>query len=253
MIRLVGVLIWKDSTIVQSERFKHTNVIHDNAIHAIESFRADDLDELVILNVSPNNQSFTTFAKDLSRITQEVRIPISAGGHVTDPSDIELLLRCGVDKIVLNTSIVENPKFAREMSNLYGSSTIVASVDVMNDPQRDTKIVWTNQGKKQTDLGLSDWIQLAEEVGAGEIFFNSIDHDGSRKGYDLQSLRFIKNNSELPLIGFGGVGDWEHLAEGLLAGCDAVAFANGLHYVEFAPRKAKRYLEESGFEVRKWG
>ena len=253
MIRLIGVLIWKDSTIVQSERFEHTNVIHDDAIHAIESFRADDLDELVILNVSASNQSLKAFAKDLNRITQEVRIPISAGGHVSNPSDLELLLRCGADKIVLNTAIVEKPNFTRDMSNFYGSSTIVASVDVMNDPQSKNKTVWTNQGKKQTDLGLSDWLQLVEEVGVGEILFNSIDHDGSRKGYDLQSLGFIKDNTELPLIGFGGVGHWEHLAEGLLAGCDAVAFANGLHYVEFAPRKAKRYLKENGFEVRKWG
>jgi cyclase len=253
MIRLIGVLVWKNSTIVQSEGFKHTNVIHDNAIHAVESFRADDLDELVILNVSSRKDSLTTFAKDLERITQKVRIPISAGGHLTSAADLELLLRSGADRIILNTAIVENPKFVKEMSDLYGSSTIVASVDVKSEIKSNTKIVHTNRGRKQTNLGLKEWIQLAETAGAGEIFFNSIDHDGGRKGYDLESLKFIKSESGLPLIGFGGVGEWEHLAEGLLAGCDAVGFANGLHYVEFAPRKAKRYLYDNGFAVRKWG
>jgi len=253
MIRVVGVLIWKDSTIVQSEKFTHTNVIHDDVIHAVESFRADDLDELVILNVSPNSQSITTFAKELGRITRDVRIPISAGGHISCKYDFEQLLGNGADKIVVNTSIVENPEFVKEMSNLYGSSTIVGSVDIRKNIETNTRVVFTRQGKKQTDLDLREWLKLAQETGVGEILFNSIDHDGGREGYDLESLRFIADNTALPLIGFGGVGKWEHLAEGLMQGCDAVAFANGLHYVEFAPRKAKRFLIDKGFEVRKWG
>lgn len=252
MNRLIGVLVWKNGSIVQSEKFLHPNVIHSDPLFAIESFRSDDLDELVILNVSREESSVSNFLVDLERITRKVRIPVAAGGFIKSTNIAHKFLECGADKLIVNTAIVESPDLIIDLSLKYGSSTIVASVDVREERFSNVPKVYINRGKFETSYNLSDWLELVEGLKVGEILFNSINHDGARKGYDLRSLAYIARNTSLPLIGFGGVSNWIHLAEGLRVGCSGVAFANALYYLEFAPRKAKKYLMEEGFNMRAW-
>jgi cyclase len=253
MIRLIGVLLWKNQTIVQSEKFVHTNVIHSDALHAVESFRSDDLDELIVINVSEDSSSFESFILDLNRITSKVRIPVAAGGHIRTEGQAQMLLDNGADKLVINSLILLDEDLVRTLSSLYGASTLVASVDIKKDDYNSHKYVYIERGKIKTEVTLEEWLSKVQRMGIGEVFFNSIDHDGSRNGYDLESLRFLAKNTNLPIIGFGGVSEWNHLTQGILAGCSAVAFANTLYYVEFAPRKAKKYLMESGVDIRIWG
>lgn len=247
--RLIAVLILRDGQVVQSVRFKHTNVIHSDAVHAVECFNKWAVDELVMLNVSPDATSAKGFAEVVRNISGQCFVPLSAGGWITDASYAEELLRSGADKLVLNTAFHTQPKLTQSLSARYGKQCIVASMDVKQHESGQATVM-VNRGRDDTGINPEDWAKQAVALGAGEIFFNSIDHDGARKGYNLPVLTEVCHAVDVPVIAFGGVFTWQHLVDGLNAGAQAAAAANIFHYTEHSTRKAKRYLVEAGIPVR---
>ncbi|MFH1067221.1 MAG: HisA/HisF-related TIM barrel protein [bacterium] len=250
--RLIAILIIRDGRVVQSVKFKHTNSIHYDPVHAIECFNKWAVDEIVILNVSRDASSRASFAETVKRISQKCFVPLSVGGWITDMEYGLLLLQSGADKLVLNTVVADDPKLVQQMSRRLGKQCVVASLDVQRD-EKGKAVVMVDRGQRSTGCSPKEWAMKAEKLGAGEIFFNSIDHDGNRKGYDLAELKKICAAVEIPVIAFGGVFDWQHLVEGIRAGADAVAAANLFHYTEHATVKAKRHLHQAGVHVRAEG
>jgi imidazole glycerol-phosphate synthase subunit HisF len=247
--RMIAVLIIRHGQVVQSVKFKHTNVIHYDPIHAVDCFSQWDIDELAILNVSRNAESAADFASVLARISAKCFVPISAGGWVTSDGYARELLNSGADKICVNTLFRTDPQLAERLARKYGSQCIVGSLDVKRS-EDGVVSAWVDRGRVRVDKSPVEWAQHLESCGAGEILFNSIDHDGSRGGYNLPVLRDVVAAVDVPVIAFGGVFDWHHLGEGLDAGAEAVAVANKLHYIEHSARKAKKYLLEAGYQVR---
>jgi len=250
--RLIAVLICRDGKIVQSVNFKHTNVIHYDPIHAMDAFNKWSVDEIVLLNVSKEASSQEAFLEIVKRISRHCFVPLSVGGWVNNESYAQRLLRYGADKLVINTILMSDESLVKSLSQKYGKQCIVASIDFKLD-EKGFPIVIVDRGKKSTGINPVTWAKKAENLGVGEILLNSIDHDGARKGYDLITLKKISDNVEIPVIAFGGVFSWAHLVDGLKAGAEAVAAANQFHYTEQATRKAKSYLKEKGFMVRKDG
>lgn len=248
-IRLIAVLVVRDGQVVQSVRFKHTNVIHYDPVHAMECFNKWAVDEIVILNVSRDAESRDKFAEIVGKICNDCFVPVTVGGWITDADYASRMLRSGADKLCLNTVFHTDPELVTRLSRRYGRQCIVASIDakVAADGRAS---VYVDRGRIDTQVAPLDWARRAVELGAGEIFFNSIDHDGNRKGYDLETLPQICHGVEIPVIAFGGVFRWDHLAEGVTAGADAVAAANIFHYTEHSARKAKRFLLDAGIPVR---
>ena len=246
--RFVAVLILLDGQVVQSVRFKHTNVIHSDPIHAIEALNKWSVDEIVVLNVSRNKESRTSFVNELERISEKCFVPISAGGWITDEIYAKALLRAGADKIMLNSAFSVYPELVTSLSKTYGKQCIVASMDVKK--LNGTKTVWIDRGRHNTHVSPVDWAKKAIELGAGELFFNSIEHDGARQGYDVETISEICKEITIPLIAFGGIFRWSQLMDGFISGADAVAVANQLHYTEHAAKKAKKFLQESGIKIR---
>jgi cyclase len=248
--RLIAVLILRDGRVVQSVRFKHTNVIHYDPVHAVECFNKWAVDEIVMLNVSPSPDSRQDFLEAVGRISEECFVPLSVGGWITDGDYARALLSKGADKLVLNTLFADDPDLVTALSRRFGRQCIVASMDVKRGEAGEAQVM-VDRGRRATGVAPVAWAQRAETLGAGEIFFNSMDHDGARKGYDLETLGAVCRAVSVPVIAFGGVFTWNHLLDGLKAGADAVAVANQFHYTEHSTRKAKRYLVQSGVAVRK--
>lgn len=250
--RLIAVLIVLDGQVVQSVRFKHTNVIHYDPIHAIEAFNQWAVDEIVILNVSRNPETRDAFADTVANISTMCYVPLAAGGWITDAQYAQRLLRSGADKIVVNSIIWDDPQLVTELSRRYGKQCVVASIDVQRIDDVIPQVV-ADRGRKPTGIGAVEGALRAVDAGAGEILFNSIDHDGARKGYDTESIRAISEAVDVPVIAFGGVLKWDHLLQGIEAGADAVAVANQFHYTEQSTKKAKAFLAKADVTVREEG
>jgi len=250
--RLIAVLILRDGQVVQSVRFKHTNVIHYDAVHAMEAFNKWAVDEIVILNVTRDEESRVKFSEVVERISRQCFVPLSAGGWITDEDYAQTLLRSGADKLVVNTVLHSKPELVTTLSRRYGRQCIVASIDVRKDEAGQTRVV-IDRGRTFIDADPVGWARRAVEIGAGEVLLNSVDHDGARRGYDLQTLGEVCRSVDVPVIAFGGVFTWPHLVEGIEAGATAVAVANLFHYTEQSTRKAKTYLARAGVMVRSEG
>ena len=251
-VRLIAVLILREGQVVQSVRFKHTNVIHSDAVHAMEAFNKWAVDEIVILNVSRSNNSCVEFAKIVDRISAHCYVPLTVGGWIDSDDYAQMLLRSGADKLAINTAFLDDPKLVSRLAMKYGRQCIVASIDVKRNTSGESVVV-VDRGSRLVACSPVVWSKKAVELGAGEIFLNSVDHDGARKGYDLESINNISHAVNVPVIAFGGVFNWGHLVEGVNAGASAVAAANIFHYTEQSTRKAKSFLSEAGILVRSQG
>jgi len=249
--RLIAVLILRNGQVVQSVRFKHTNVIHSDPVHAIEAFNKWAVDEIAMINVSREQGSRDQFAESVAKVSRHCFVPLSVGGWITDAEYAHTLLRSGADKLIINSALADDPQLVTGLSVRLGRQCIVGSLDVKRTDGKPT--VFVDRARRDTQQDPVSWARRACEIGAGEILFNSIDHDGARKGYDLETLRQIGAAVDVPVIAFGGVFTWNHLVEGIEAGADAVAAANIFHYSEHATRKAKAFMADAGVSVRKEG
>jgi imidazole glycerol-phosphate synthase subunit HisF len=247
--RLIAVLILRDGQVVQSVGFKHTNVIHYDPVHAVEAFNKWAVDELVLLNVSREAASRELFAERLGSVSRHCFVPMTAGGWITDMDYARLILSSGADKLVVNSILADDPDLVTRLARRYGRQCIVASIDVQRDALGAPRVM-VDRGRRALDARPVEWAVRATNLGCGEIFFNSIDHDGARKGYDIEVLKTICDAVEVPVIAFGGVFAWKHLVEGIEVGADAVAAANIFHYTEHATKKAKSFLARAGVDVR---
>lgn len=250
--RLIAVLILRDGRVVQSVRFKHTNAIHYDPIHAMDCFNKWAIDEIVMLNVSRDPLSRDAFADAVASVSSSCYVPLAAGGWITDEDYAARLLNSGADKLVLNTALADAPELVTRLARRYGAQCIVASVDVKQNDAGHSVVV-ADRATRMVAPDPAAWAARAESLGAGEIFFNSVDHDGARKGYHLDCLKRVCAAVRIPVIAFGGVFTWQHLVEGVNAGAAAVAAANIFHYTEQSTKKAKRHLAQAGISVRNEG
>ena len=256
--RVIAVIILRDGQVVQSVRFKHTNVIHYDAYHAVEAFNRWSVDEIILVDVSPSPASTRAenvnhqFVQILKKAASTCFVPLTAGGWITTEEYAASLIENGADKLLLNTVFHTHPDLVTRFAKRFGRQAITGSLDVKRKNVNSAGI-GVDRGRVFLDCSPARWAQKMVDIGAGEIFFNSIDFDGNRKGYDLESLKSVCESVRVPVIAFGGVSRWEHMAEGLDVGADAVAAANIFHYKEHSTKQAKRYLAEKGYMIRSEG
>tara|TARA_B100000029_G_scaffold210249_1_gene208082 strand:- start:319 stop:1131 length:813 start_codon:yes stop_codon:yes gene_type:complete len=248
--RLIPVVILDNNNVVQSVEFKHTNVI-GNAITAVDFFNSWAVDEIIILDVSRTKEKREDFFKIVEGLSKRCFVPLSIGGWIENNEDINNLLKIGADKVVINTEAIRNPDFIKNASKRFGSQCIVSSIDVRVNEENQYE-VFINRGKENTGLDPVEWARKCEELGSGEIFLTSIEHEGMRNGYDVNLVKMITDAVDIPVIAFGGVGKWEHLVDGIKKGnANAVSAANIFHYTEHSTFHAKKFLVDAGLDVRK--
>ena len=183
-------------------------------------------------------------------MAEQVFIPLTVGGGVREVQDVRNLLNAGADKVSINTSAVVNPQLVADASARYGSQCIVVAIDAKQTATGKWE-VFTHGGRKATGLDAVEWAKKMQTLGAGEILLTSMDQDGQKRGFDLALTRAVTDALEIPVIASGGVGNLQHLADGVkLGGADAVLAASIFHFGEYTVQQAKQYMAKQGIEVR---
>lgn len=248
--RIIPCLDVHEGRVVKGTNFVNLRDAGD-PVELAALYDQEGADELVFLDISASSEGRETMIEVVRRTAEQVFIPFTIGGGLRTSEDIRRMLRAGADKVSLNTSAVQNPSLIEEGAHAFGSQCIVIAVDA-----RQTKPgaweVYIHGGRTPTGKDVLKWVEEVERLGAGEILLTSMDRDGTKNGYDLELTRAVSRAVSLPVIASGGVGNLEHLAEGLTTGeADAVLAASIFHYREYSIAEVKQYLEERGIPVRK--
>lgn len=211
-------------------------------------------DEITFLDITASHEDRDTMVHVVEDIASQVFIPLTVGGGIRTLEDIRRMLNAGADKVTINTAAVHNPQLVREAAEKFGSQCIVVAIDAKKVSQPDEPDRWeifTHGGRKETGLDAIEWAKKMVSLGAGEILLTSMDRDGTKIGFDLELTRSISDAVTVPVIASGGVGNLEHLADGVLQGkADAVLAASIFHFGEYSVQEAKDFMAAKGVEVR---
>lgn len=211
-------------------------------------------DEITFLDITASHEDRATTINTVEAIAGQVFIPLTVGGGIRTLEDIRTMLNAGADKIAINTAAVTNPEFVREAAERFGSQCIVVAVDAKQVSEDGESLKWeifTHGGRKPTGIDAIEWIKRMVSYGAGEILLTSMDRDGTKIGFDLALNKAASNAVQVPIIASGGVGNLQHLVDGVLEGeADAVLAASIFHFQEYSIEEAKAYMADNGIEVR---
>ncbi|EGK71050.1 MAG: imidazole glycerol phosphate synthase subunit HisF [Methyloversatilis sp.] len=211
-------------------------------------------DELTFLDITASSDARDIILHVVQQVAEQVFIPLTVGGGVRTVDDVRRLLNAGADKVSMNTAAITDPELVARASGKVGSQAIVVAIDAKRVEDRDGQPRWevfTHGGRKATGLDAIEWAQRVAALGAGEILLTSMDRDGTKSGFDLALTRAVSDAVPIPVIASGGVGNLDHLADGVLeGGADAVLAASIFHFGEHTVREAKERMKARGIEVR---
>lgn len=217
-------------------------------------YNREGADEITFLDITASSDNRDTIVHVVEAVASQVFIPLTVGGGIRKLEDVRRMLNAGADKVGINTAAVFNPELVREATDYFGSQCIVVAVDAKKvsepgEPERWE--VFTHGGRKRTGIDAVEWAEKMAAYGAGELLVTSMDRDGTKIGFDLGLTKAITERVNIPLIASGGVGNLQHLADGVLhGGADAVLAASIFHFGEYTVGEAKRFMAAQGIEMR---
>ncbi len=254
--RIIPCLDVKEGRVVKGVKFVGLRDAGD-PVEVAKRYDAEGADELTFLDITASHEKRKIILDVVEQTAAQVFMPVTVGGGVRTLQDIRDLLNAGADKVSINTAAVDRPEFVLAAAQKFGTQCIVVAIDAKRSNVGARFIapssfeVFTHGGRKATGLNAVEWAQKMQAFGAGEILLTSMDRDGTKIGYDLDLTRAISNATTIPVIASGGVGNLEHLFEGLtIGGADAVLAASIFHYQEYTIGQAKEYLAKKGVAVR---
>jgi cyclase len=249
-VRVVPCLDVDAGRVVKGVNFRELRDAGD-PVEMARLYDAEGADELVFLDITASSGSRETTYDVVRRTAEQVFIPLTVGGGVRSPDDVDRLLRAGADKVGVNTAAVARPELLREIARRFGNQVLVLSVDARRAAGTPSGFeVTTHGGRTGTGIDAVDWAQRAEELGIGEVLLNSMDADGTRAGYDVELLRAVRAKVGVPVIASGGAGRLEDFAPAVEAGADAVLAASVFHFGQLRIGQVKDVLRGAGHEVR---
>ena len=221
-------------------------------VEIAKRYDTEGADEITMLDITASHETRDTTYKTVESIASQVFIPLTVGGGVRKIEDIKKLLRSGADKVTINTSAVENPSFVKEAADKFGSQCIVVAVDAKAKTDKEnTWEVVTYGGRNRTGIDVLKWTEQVVEYVAGEILLTSMDRDGTKEGFDNNLVSKVSSGISIPVIASGGVGNLDHLIDGVkIGGAEAVLAASIFHFSEFSIKEAKEAMKASGITVR---
>ncbi|PHQ74882.1 imidazole glycerol phosphate synthase subunit HisF [Marinobacter sp.] len=223
-------------------------------VEVARKYNEQGADEITFLDITASHESRDTTYETVERMAAEVFIPLTVGGGVRTVEDIRKLLNAGADKVSINTAAVFNPEFVREAADRFGSQCIVVAIDakrISGEGEEPRWEIFTHGGRKPTGLDAVEWARNMTAMGAGELLLTSMDRDGTKIGFDLGLTRAISDAVSVPVIASGGVGELQHLADGVTEGrADAVLAASIFHFGQHTIPEAKAFMKAQGIVVR---
>lgn len=248
-VRIIPCLDVTDGRVVKGVNF--TNLVDaGDPVEMASLYQREGADELTFLDISASSSGRETTLDVVRKSADQVFIPLTVGGGIRSVADVNQLLRAGADKVSINTAAIDRPELIGEIADTFGSQVLVLSVDARRAPTVSGFEVTTHGGRKGTGIDALAWIEKAVNMGVGEILLNSMDADGTRKGYDIEMIRAARSVSRVPLIASGGAGALEDFALALDAGADALLAASVFHFGVFRIQEVKRYLSQAGYCIR---
>ena len=213
-------------------------------------YNQNGADEICFLDITASSDKRDILLDTVKKTAECCFVPLTVGGGVRSIQDIRKLLLAGADKVSINTAAIKNPDLIKESANKFGSQCIVVAIDAKKTKD-NTWEVFTHGGRESTQLNALEFAKLAQENGAGEILLTSMDRDGTKEGYDIELTKKISSSLNIPVIASGGVGNLEHLKDGIIkGGSSAVLAASIFHFGEYSIQEAKEYLKKENVPVR---
>jgi cyclase len=246
--RIIPCLDVKAGRVVKGIKFLDLKDAGD-PVEVARAYDREGADELCFLDITASHEQRDIILDVVARTAEQVFMPLTVGGGINKIEDIRNLLNAGADKVSINTGAVNRPEFVRDAAEIFGSQCVVVAIDAKRiNGQWE---VFTHGGRKPTGIDACNWAQRMESYGAGEILLTSMDRDGTKTGYDLELTEAVSERINIPVIASGGVGNLQHIYEGLTRGKASAALAASIfHYQEYSIAKCKNYLRDRGIPVR---
>ena len=245
--RIIPCLDVKNGRVVKGINFVDLKDAGD-PVEQAKIYSNSGADEICFLDITASNENRNTIYNVVDRTSKNCFVPLTVGGGVRSVEDISKLLNCGADKVSINTAAVQNPEVIEESSKKFGSQCIVVAIDAKRNGENWE--IYTHGGRNSTGINAIEFALKMENCGAGELLVTSMDKDGTQSGYDIELMKIISSNVNIPVIASGGVGTLEHLAEGIKSGASAVLAASIFHYGTYSVKEAKQYLASKDIPVR---
>ena len=220
-------------------------------VEVAKGYSAQGADEIAFLDITATKQRRGTLSEVVSKVAEQVFVPLTVGGGIRSLEDVSTLLLAGADKVSINSAAVTEPGLVSDCANKFGSQCIVVAIDAKKRIGREGWEIFTHGGTQPTGIDAIEWAKRMKTFGAGELLVTSMDRDGTKKGFDIQLTSTISDAVDIPVIASGGVGNLEHLLEGLIEGkADAVLAASIFHFGTYSIYEAKQFLKGKGVDVR---
>ncbi len=249
-VRVIPCLDVDNGRVVKGVNFVNLRDAGD-PVEMAKVYDAEGADELTFLDITASSDSRDTTFDVVGRTADQVFIPLTVGGGVRTPEDVDRLLRAGADKVGINTAAIARPQVIAEIAHRFGNQVLVLSVDARRSSEQPSGFeVTTHGGRTSAGLDAVEWARTATELGAGEILLNSMDADGTKDGFDLEMIRAVRGVTQVPLIASGGAGRLEHFPAAIDAGADAVLAASVFHFGDMTIGQVKETLRAAGHCVR---
>lgn len=255
-MELIPAIDLKDGHCVRLKqgRMDDDTVFSEDPVEVARRYNEAGADEITFLDITASHEDRDTTLEMVERMASQVFIPLTVGGGVRTIQDIRNLLNAGADKVGINSAAVKNPEFVREAAERFGSQCIVVAIDakkVSGESEANRWEIFTHGGRNPTGIDAVEWARRMTDYGAGEILLTSMDRDGTKNGFDIALTRAISDAVPVPVIASGGVGNLQHLVDGVIqGGADAVLAASIFHFGEYSIAEAKQYMHSAGIEMR---
>jgi cyclase len=247
--RIIPCLDIKDGRVVKGVNFENL-IDAGNPISQAQFYYQEGADELCLLDITATNENRDTIFDVVKEVAKCCFIPLTVGGGIKKIEDFSQLMLCGADKISINSGALQNPTLITQAARKFGSQAVIIAIDAKKNLTSGNYEIYTHSGTRETGINALEWALKAQALGAGEVLLTSMDKDGTKSGYDTDLLKIISSNLKIPVIASGGVGELEHLKEGIEAGADAVLAASIFHFRKYSIKQAKDYLESQNIQCR---